>query len=208
MPRRRISELVFLGATFGLIMGLVLDPMGPGPDPASGSPAETRHQITIHGGDDATATLIRGAVARFDVAGLVLPDIEFFVHGDDDLTPCGGHRGFWHHHIATDRVDICVPGESLVLHELAHAWDHHSVDDTTRDAFMALFPDEAWVDANTSHAEQGIERFADAVTWGLESRPDQAGVVMGRHASMVRQQNIDTFVLITGVEPLRLTDPI
>jgi hypothetical protein len=214
MPRRRTHPLVLIGSAIGLItsliIGLVFGPLLPWPEAAaaqaSGSAPVPGDAVIIHGGDAATASLIHRSVARFEQIGLALPALEFFVH-DGGLTACEGHRGYWRHRPDRDRIDICVPGESLMLHELAHAWDHHAVDDASRDAFMALYPDEAWVDQSAAHEAQGIERFADAVTWGLEFRSDETGIVMSRHGAEVRQHNIDTFVLITGAEPPRLTDP-
>ena len=96
--------------------------------------------VTIHDADGETATLIERAVARYEEAGFELPNLEFFVHTDEDRASCDGYMGLWHRGGRADRIDVCVAVEWLILHEIAHAWDSHVVDDTTRTAFMAQYP--------------------------------------------------------------------
>ena len=160
------------------------------------SATEPAAPVTIHDADAATTEFIDWSVARYVDAGLELPNLEFFVHPDRDA--CDGHKGYWHPGRTADRVDICAATESLILHEIAHAWDHHSVTDETRDAFMALYPDDEWEDDHVGHFAQGIERFAEAVAWGLGSNPIPADNV----DALV--ERIELFEMITGFASPRL----
>ena len=160
------------------------------------SAAEPAAPVTIHDADAETTELIEWSVARYVDAGLELPNLEFFVHPDRD--DCNGHKGYWHPGRRADRIDICTATESLILHEIAHAWDHHSVTDGTRDHFMALHPGEKWEDDGVGHFAQGIERFAEAVAWGMKSNPIPADNVDAL------SERIELFETITGVASPRL----
>ena len=192
MQRPRNSIIILTTVVLGL-MGTQIDGVtdlaaASGPTPP----------ITIHGADDETTTLIERSVARYAEAGLELPNLEFFVDTDDDRTGCDGHKGFWHPGGNADRIDVCVATESLILHEIAHAWERHAVDDTTRTAFMARHPESEWQDETIGHLAQGIERFAESVAWGLKDRDIPEGNVDAL------QQRIDEFELITGITSPRL----
>jgi hypothetical protein len=164
---------------------------------SAGGPAEPAGPVTIHHSDAATTELIEWAVARYTETGLELPDVEFFVH-TDDRDACDGHDGYWHPGRNADRIDICEATELLVLHELAHAWEHHSVTDDTRDAFMAVHPGDEWRDEGVGHFAQGIERFAEAVAWGLKSKTIPEKNVTALH------ERIELFEMVTGVPTPRL----
>jgi hypothetical protein len=162
--------------------------------------SEPTQPVTIHGADDETTSLIERSVARFAEADLELPNLEFFVATDEDRTACDGHKGFWHPGGSADRIDVCVATESLILHEIAHAWENHTVDDNTRIAFMALYPENEWEDESIGHLAQGIERFADSIAWGLKDRD------IPEHNVDALQPRIDEFELITGTTTPRLAE--
>ena len=183
-----------------VILGIFASQSGTISSSASAAPTEA---VTIHGADAQTAELIERSVARFAEAGLELPNIEFFVHDDTDQSDCNGHEGFWRPGSGADRIDICVAGEFLILHELGHAFEHHSVDDTTRLAFMALYPGSEWQDDGASHDSQGKERFATVVGWGLQFDPIPEDVDAFRMNAL--QKKGETFELITGVASPRLS---
>ena len=99
----------------------------------------------------------------------------------DTETRCQGHTGFFSAPETGNRVDLCLDyseghlgthlRHKLVLHELAHAWIHIHVTDTTRHAFLDTFDIAGWNDHNHPHATRGTEIAADAVMYALH--PDE-----------------------------------
>lgn len=75
----------------------------------------------------------------------------------------------------------------MILHEMAHAWNHHDLTDEVRSEFMAFRGLTQWNDKDIPWKDRGIEALAEAVTWGLYDDP--VGNDDRRH----------TFALITGL---------
>ena len=90
------------------------------------------------------------------------------------------------------RVDICVVEQPLILHELAHAWEHHFVTDATREAFMAATDAPSWEDPNHAHKARGIEKAAYLVAWALEDAPLQ------RFSAGLYMDDLANYELLTG----------
>lgn len=116
------------------------------------------------------------ALGLFDEAALDLPPIRFVYHGDD-TSPCAGRLGVHRHVDGRSTVELCTsdPGSTtgfLVLHETAHAWAAHDLDDDRRAAFQALRGWTHWSnhDAVDWH-ENGSEQAAEIMVWGLIDRP-------------------------------------
>jgi hypothetical protein len=55
----------------------------------------------------------------------------------------------------------------VLLHELAHAWEWHIVDDSAREHFVAEHDLPTWSSKDVEWGERGIEQFADIVAIGL-----------------------------------------
>lgn len=169
------------------------------------SPGDTVHLSTmsleIVGATDDQASTIVAAAHRFEATDLRLPDLHVIVHRDS--TACHGHDGYWTPGPSRDRIDLCVIQEVLVLHEMAHAWDHHAVSDATRAAFMGLHPGDAWRQDGT-HRQQGIERFADAVAWGLLAAPVELGAIDETIRRRALERRAAAFEVATGRPAPRL----
>jgi len=120
----------------------------------------------IHGASDEFESEIRGAINAFEAAGLDLPELAIFVHNSNG--PCDGNGGLYSKGGDQNRVDICVQGFLLVLHELAHAWEYFNVDEPTRLTFMTLVGVEVWNDPELAHGSRGVERAAATVSWGIQ----------------------------------------
>jgi hypothetical protein len=103
------------------------------------------------------------AAQHFIDAGLDLRGVVIVFHPTTD--GCGGHDGVYRP--ATHRVDICNTNEFIIIHELAHAWDHANLDDDTRRRYMELRGLEAWNDSSVPWKQRGIEDLAETVVWGL-----------------------------------------
>lgn len=125
------------------------------------------------------AELAQWSVGLFEEAGLDLPPITFIHHGDD-TAPCSGWTGVHRHVDGHSTVDICtseVGGTTpwLVLHETAHAWAAHDLDEGRRADFQALRGWTHWSNHDeTPWHENGTEQAAEIISWGLIDRP--AGV--------------------------------
>ena len=124
----------------------------------------------IHGATAATELEIRAGLELFARAGLDLPELAIYVH--DSTEACGGWLGLFDADGSGRRIDLCG---NVLLHELAHAWEHHHVTDATRQAFLEYANLEVWNDHDTPHPARGIEHAANVIAWGVSSQPLQAG---------------------------------
>jgi len=147
-------------------------------------------------------------VARFGEAGLELPSVAFrFSHNPDD---CLGRRGIHRYGEGRSDITICTDEigfstELLFIHELAHAWDHHSLTDEKMAAFMELRGIEVWrsPDPGVQWYEKGAEQAAEIITWALSAKP----IRMVRIYQNTCDEVHAGYVALTGAEPLYgLTD--
>ncbi len=145
----------------------------------------------IYGASEETEEAIEQAIARFNTEGLTLPtDLRIYVH--DTRDECQGHPGLFNQDYSGTRIDLCTTDGFIVLHELAHAWEHHSMDDTTRQAFLDHTGLEVWNHADADWTERGIELAANAIAWGLLDETLTDG-----EATEYSEQ-LDRFELLTG----------
>lgn len=163
------------------------DRAGPERAPAVDSPQ-------ILGADTEMAAAIRDAIARFESAGLALPELTIHVHSTS--AGCRGNSGLFTATESGGRVDLCVRVQYTLLHELAHAWEHHKVDDATRQRFLTLSGLEAWNDPEADWDERGVEAAAQVIAWGLLDIPITNA---GRF-----EHQLDQFELLTGFGSPRL----
>lgn len=122
--------------------------------------------------DSSDLALVEWAVDRFDRAGLDLPPLQLEFHGE--TTPCQGYYGSF-----TDsdpvQVDICgfnnnrfLPApKKMILHELAHAWLFHNLDEGTKTLFLEFRDLETWNDPTVDWSLRGFEQAAEVIAWAL-----------------------------------------
>jgi hypothetical protein len=154
--------------------------------------------------DEADAALARWAFDRFDRAGLELPPLSLSFH--DDRAACEGHIGYFRPG-APATIDICgfnwdrflVTPKKTVLHELAHAWAHQTLDRATRNRFLDLRGLDIWHDNSMAWEEQGIEQAAEVIAWGLIDE-DLLLTSIGETDPL---QLAEAFELLTGKASLR-----
>ena len=147
---------------------------------------------------------VRRALARYTDSGLELPELRIYVH--DDTAGCQGHVGLFNQDYSGNRIDLCTTlakpgGRFVVLHELAHAYDHHSMSAATRVAYLDRAGLEVWNDADVERTERGIEMAANNIAWGLADTPlsaDQAG----RYTDQ-----LELFHTLTGIDSPRYLRP-
>ena len=148
-----------------VVLVTVTPPIGTVDDPVSDA-ATASH--VIRGSDERSHEQIADADAAFRVAGLTLPDLEIHVH--ENYEGCDGFAGQFNRDGSGLRVDFCSGNSFTVLHEFAHVWEYHNVDDTTRDALLEMHGLETWRDRDIPWAERGVEVAAETIAKGLLER--------------------------------------
>lgn len=138
-----------------------------------------RPQAAVFTYDSFTARhheLVDWALALFDQANLDLPSVHFVASAGYE--PCRGGSGIARHDDRASEITLC--GERigpaydwLVLHELAHAFERHGLDDARREAFLALRGMTAWREGGWH--DRGAEHAAEIIAWGLIDRPTRPG---------------------------------
>lgn len=123
----------------------------------------------IYGADAELAATIHEALNRFDAAGLAVPPLAIFAHSTNE--GCQGHIGLFNQDGSGSRIDLCTPVMGMILHEIAHAWEHHAVSDLTRQEFLNRAGLETWNDVDTDWDDRGIEAAARVIAWGLMDVP-------------------------------------
>lgn len=136
---------------------------------APATPAALVDEPGVHGADPDTAARVEWALARFTDTGLTLPELRIYIHPTMD--GCQGNAGLYSHDGTHGRVDWCTSSTWTLLHELAHAWEHHNMTDTTRQAFLDHTGLETWADPAVDWDERGTEAAAQAIAWGLLDTP-------------------------------------
>jgi hypothetical protein len=120
----------------------------------------------IYGADAELEALIETAMERYHTAGLTLPALRIHVHDTSD--GCNGASGLYSQLPPVDRIDLCTRLQATVLHELAHAWEHHTMSEDTRQTFLEHTGIEAWQSyGDVDWEDRGIEQAAQIIAWGL-----------------------------------------
>ena len=129
-----------------------------------------RPGIEVHGATPEELDLVRWAVGRYDRAGLRLPFLRFYFHGE--VSGCEDRLGFY----LEVRIDLC-PGllinlttHHTILHEMGHAWSEAALTPADRARFMRLRHLETWDSWDVPWGERGWEQAADIVAWALGDR--------------------------------------
>lgn len=155
--------------------------------PTADDPSASVAAVEISGTPEQVA-LAEEALAMFDSAGLELPTLTIGFH--NHRSGCRGHNGVFRMVGEVGEVEICRPTRFLLLHELAHAWEAHTMDDTMRHRVMADWQLDNWNDHSQSANDRGAEKVADAVAFALDEPPHQPNETMRR--------NLCTYEATTG----------
>jgi hypothetical protein len=150
----------------------------------------------------ADADLTAWALARFEGAGLELPDLVIAYH--DDKEPCTGHPGFYRSGPPA-RVAICgfnwdrfvVSARKTVLHELAHAWAGSQLSEEDRRRFVEFRGLATWGDDQIPWIQQGSEQAADIIAWAMDPQIGVGAMEDADPASLAR-----AYLHLTGTLPL------
>ena len=168
--------------------------------PAAASPSHTYTGFTA-----AQEATVEWALGAFDDAGLPLPGLDFHLH--TTVEPCHGRRGWYSGVDGRGVVHVCtheggpVP-ELLILHELAHAWDDHSLTDERRAAFLDWRRlSQWWGDEREHWAEYGAEQAAETIVWGVIDRPVRASQIPPPYDDCGRLRT--AYAMLTGRSSVR-----
>jgi hypothetical protein len=138
------------------------------------------------------------ALGRFEEAGLELPSLTIHLHSDQ--AECGGGNGYLTDLPGGEFLIHSCGNEFTLLHELAHAWDMHALDDDTRDSFLVDAQATTWRNDENWYLAGG-EHAANTIAWGLlEERINQTRTRPYDTNSMLKGFEI----LTAGGEPLWL----
>lgn len=140
---------------------------------ATEPPAAQEPLVVCDGISSEHVALVDWATELFAEAGLDLPPVR--VTTSPDIDDCRGRGGMTIHHAAGSEIRLCgtevgLTTEWLVLHELAHAWEMHTLTDAQRAAFLNLRGLDTWRDTDR-WSDRGAEHAAEIMVWGLIDRP-------------------------------------
>ncbi|MFW2382247.1 MAG: hypothetical protein ACN4GZ_10855, partial [Acidimicrobiales bacterium] len=142
------------------------------PQPTPGSPPA----VELVDLPPAVEDLATWALDLFDSAGLELPPLRF-EHHESSTEACHGRVGSHRRSKGVSVINLCTSDitgatQVMVLHETAHAWAAHSLDDDRKAAFKDLRGWEHWRDYKAAPwHENGTEQAAEFLVWGLLDRP-------------------------------------
>jgi hypothetical protein len=193
---KALTTLIVLSITVTITVLAISQQSSAGERTNNAAPYTALNAHGIHGADADQEADINAAILAFDQAGLLLPDLQIYVHESNE--GCNKNLGLFSQGGDKHRIDICMAHPSVIRHELAHAWEHHNMTDATRRAFLQRRGIEAWNDQESSAQVRGIEQAAYLIAWGLDSRPIQS-LLRSRHA-----EDLDLYELLTGSQSPRI----
>lgn len=125
--------------------------------------------------------MLEWGIARFDAAGLDLPDIAS-IRFDDDGERCDTADGWAVLSSEGYELSFCFedpPPRSddaavrhAIVHELAHTWLHANLDGAERQRFLDHTGLATWNDLDVPWSRRGVERAAEALSWLVLDDPD------------------------------------
>lgn len=120
----------------------------------------------IYGAGAESTRIIEESISRYEEVGLPLPALRIYVHNTKE--GCSGASGRFGMEGDDHRVDLCgeIRSHLIVLHELAHAWEHHHVSEATRRAFLER-TGLVWSDPQDDWGDRGVEALANTISWGI-----------------------------------------
>ncbi len=158
---------------------------------------ETLDAYGIYGADSAQEAEITAAMAVLADNGLTVPELRIYVHESNQ--GCRENQGLFGTGGDKHRVDICNFDESIIRHELVHAWEHHNMDDSTRQAFQDHIGLDNWNDHDQPHYSRGIEEAAYLIVWGMDDNP------ISRMSRNHYADDLTGYELLTGTASPRIS---
>lgn len=152
----------------------------------------------IYGANSKDAAEIRRAFDLYAAADLTLPSLRIYVHSTNE--GCNENDGLFNKDYTGHRIDVC--DVRVLVHELAHAWEHNHMDETGRQAFMDYAGLEVWSDYDTRYAQRGVEQVAEVIASGVRD-----GQVSVEHLDLYHE-HIHRYRMLTGKPSPRIAEAI
>ncbi len=196
MDTKRITQTA-ARITIGAFTLMTLATNSPTRATDEATPVRDLDGARLHEPNPQTEEMLDWAIKRYRAAGLEVPAIDVYFHGDDG--GCGGYLGY----TKNGRVDLCVRlamergPQRIVLHELAHAWAEAELDDETRARFLRLRNLGGWNVTADEWEDRGTEQAAEIIAWGLGDSIVPP-VISG---DVTPEALVDGFDLLTGTLP-------
>ena len=169
---------------------------------ASGlSPAAADEPLLVEGITSEQEALVGWAIGLYAEAGLELPNMR--ITGTDNPDSCDGRLGFALPRRRHVEITLCsdVHGaavEFLLVHELAHAWDFHSLTDERRAAFQELRGANVWLERDVEWRDRAGEQAAEIMVWALMDRPIRSARIWDTSCEQLEAG----YRTLTGLAPL------
>lgn len=153
--------------------------------------------MNVYNASSEQLTRLAEAIGSFGQAGLSLPPLDIGF----DPARCDGARGLFTSATTPWQVWICSDDvESVISHELAHAWERGSVGETLRQTFMEQNGYTVWRSQAVPWNERAVEGIALVIQQGVSGLP--LPPILGRDAA----KRLLAFELLTGQPDPRLHD--
>jgi hypothetical protein len=175
-------------------------------------------EIAVYNGTPALNRLVAWGLGRFEAAGLTPPAIDSVTFTRYSAL-CDDVQGLWvptaegsELTLCTDEGFVCwddtcshfTPGtQVLILHELAHAWMHLTLDERVEQRFRDHVGLDVWNDDSVPWEQRAVEHAADTIAWGLMDRELLLLRTTGRPS---REDLAAGFRILTSTDPLPRTD--
>lgn len=169
------------------------------------SPSASIGEVTLEATvADVDEDAVSWAQDRFREAGLSLPEIR--VSFQTETESCEGSKGGHLIEEGMSNVFICVPDQGptrdlqikrVLLHEFAHAWDHHALTDQHRSEFLAYKDFSGW-SFEVPYDERASEDAAEIIAWGLMDRPI---LFNSLDETWSWEERLDGYRILTGAAP-------
>ena len=199
-PHRRRARVVVAVAALGVLVAPVPREAAVSDDAidATSRPSVSADpSVVIDGGTPERRQTVVDAVERYLSSGLAMPDLRVHIH-TGGKAGCGGFQGLFHPDGKVAVIDLCYPGEFLVLHELGHAWERFNLDDRQRAGFERLMGLTTWRSTDVVWHDRAAERAANVLAHGLLSTPLET--------ARYHRQVFAEFQALTGITTPRLAE--
>lgn len=142
-------------------------------------------------------------IDRFGEIGIELPASDVIFHSfETDLENCHGRGGYHVYGDGEHTIDVCAIGvpsrRHLLLHEFAHAWAIHHLDQDARETFMEMRGLDGWREEGLDWAEMGTEHAAEIIAWGLGVKCNPQNMLEGEDYETLAEG----FEFLTGSAPV------
>lgn len=181
-----------------LVLAILTSTTIANPDPGPEKPkASLDPNMVVENASPESIERVSTAVTRFTSLGLGLPNLQIALHsGEED---CGGAKGRFSDSSKPWQISICsTEVETVLEHELAHAWERANLSDAIRRAYMEENNYTVWRSHDVPWNERAVEGIAVVIQQGV------SGLPLPPALSLDIAERLAAFELLTGRPDPRL----